>query len=121
MVFCGARNAREEELWEQCKNRIARHLSSLVKQVFLNVRPCQPCQARWTGVAGVAAFCFGLFQFHKLLGRLLVNNTGRAGREDHEGEAAGDRNEGAGANNGDADVWAPGPQGDSVCLRLMTD
>ena len=105
-VFCNARNEDEKQTWELCRNRICKHISFLVKQVFLNVRPSQPCQARWTGVAGVAAFCYGLFQFNGLLG-LLLKSAGREDEGEERGGQNGGRDDGAQAGQaGDADVWS---------------
>ena len=93
IVYC---NARQEVVWRQCLPRIASHLGRLIKQVFLNIRPCQPAQARWTGVPAVAIFCFGLWCFHGLLSLLL---SARA--FPREADAP---NQPAGGNAADADV-----------------
>lgn len=51
---------------QQFKGSLVKHLTNLIKAVFLNERPPTPCQSRWTGVCGVARFAYGLCSFHNL-------------------------------------------------------
>ena len=63
---------------DECQNpslqaALVKHISNLVREVFLSQRPCAPAQSRWTGVPNCAQFCFGLYSFHRLFQFLCAN------------------------------------------------
>lgn len=67
----------QPEQMRHARVRIAEHLSQVLKLLFLNVKPAQPSQARWTGIPSVAAFCFGLICYHNLFARLMAAALGK--------------------------------------------
>ena len=96
---------------EQVKGSFVKHLTNLVRAIFMNVRPSPPAQSRWTGVCAVARFCFGLYSFHNLLKGIFAylkpipsNNKGKGrGRGKGKGGKGGRNGRGKGKGQEEED------------------
>lgn len=81
---------------------LVKHISNLIRSVFLSQRPTTPAQSRWTGVPAVARFAYGLYAFHRLFSFLCKKLAPRGkGGEHQAGNADGP------GDAGDADVPVP--------------